>query len=133
MKQLIYIYGNLENNLKIKRLLFETDGPHCAYCNHRFTSFFDKGLTLDHVIPRKYGGSNRLFNLVLCCEECNKQKSSKGGTNLKELANFLWQHKRLREMRDILYETIPSRVLNRLPHEVRDSYVNYKFLKKGVG
>ena len=32
--------------------------------------------SLDHVIPRSKGGTNRLSNLVLACCECNQAKGS---------------------------------------------------------
>jgi len=125
--ELFYIYGNLKNNLQIKKHLFDTDGPFCVYCHRGFTMYKDRELTIDHVIPRKYGGSNRLHNLVLSCENCNKNKDSKGGTNLQDLINCLLQHRRLREiLSKITFETIPSRVLVRLPKEVKDHYINYK-------
>ena len=37
----------------------------CAYCG-------GKGLQVDHVKPRKRGGSDSLRNLVCCCWECNR-------------------------------------------------------------
>ena len=33
-------------------------------------------LTVDHIIPRKYGGSNYDKNLRILCRKCNSQKSS---------------------------------------------------------
>lgn len=126
--ELFYIYGNLENNLKIKKLLFDTDGPFCVYCYKRFLNYQEKGLTIDHVIPRRFGGSNRLHNLVLCCDICNSTKKEKGGKELSALTNYLWQKRRVREMIEkVRKETIPRRVLLRLPREVRNGYIRPQF------
>jgi len=121
---LFYIYGDLENNLKIRRLLFEIDGPHCVYCYKQFETYQVPDVTIDHVVPRKFGGSNRLHNLVLSCENCNKMKASKGGKELFSLTNYMWQKRRTREINDkIKFETIPLRVLLRLPLEVKNGYI----------
>ncbi len=56
-----------------KRSLLKRYGSTCYYCEGRFNP---DDLTLDHVIPRMRGGSNKLSNLVLACEPCNRDKGS---------------------------------------------------------
>lgn len=63
--------GRHERNSKW--LLLMLQGSLCAYCG--------KGLdyesaTLDHYIPRAYGGPNAQHNLRLCCSPCNQSKGS---------------------------------------------------------
>lgn len=36
-----------------------------------------EGLTLDHIIPRVYGGTNELANFQLLCEACHVEKSKR--------------------------------------------------------
>lgn len=36
----------------------------------------DMKLTIDHIIPRALGGSDKESNLKACCKYCNKQKGS---------------------------------------------------------
>lgn len=44
---------------------------HCAHCGAT------EGLTLDHIMPRVYGGTNMQENLQLLCPPCNVEKSKK--------------------------------------------------------
>lgn len=112
-----YIYGSLGNNIEVKEFLFEEDGPFCVYCATKYENHVE--LTLDHVIPKTLGGSNEIFNLVLACTNCNRNK---GGKSEIKLVNFLLQMRRLRELNHIVHETIPSRVLKKLPKKIRSGY-----------
>ena len=49
-------------------------GNLCCYCGVKLTR---NSLTLDHVVARDNGGSNRKLNLLLACRVCNSTK----GTN----------------------------------------------------
>lgn len=55
-----------------RRSIFARDNYTCQYCGHRGSD-----LTVDHVIPRKYGGPTSWDNLVCCCKKCNTRKSDK--------------------------------------------------------
>lgn len=114
---LIYIYGNLAHNIALREYMFERDGPICVYCGDEYETITK--LTIDHVIPKTMGGSNEIFNLVLSCYDCNRNK---GGKNNSLLINYLLQVRRLRELRGILEETIPSRVLEKLPTQIKEHY-----------
>lgn len=54
-----------------KRNIMIRDGFKCVYCGDH------KALTLDHLIPKSRGGKNDWFNLVTCCDPCNKKKGDK--------------------------------------------------------
>ena len=52
----------------------------CHYCQVETKTSVDAGplrRTVDHVIPRKFGGEDELSNLVLACQSCNSRKSDK--------------------------------------------------------
>ncbi|HUY87556.1 MAG TPA: HNH endonuclease signature motif containing protein [Pirellulales bacterium] len=48
----------------------------CEYCQRRQIDSPIVPLQIEHVIPRKHGGSDDLENLALACAECNLHKSS---------------------------------------------------------
>lgn len=59
-----------------KRLRFEVfnrDNHTCRYCGR---SAPEVELTVDHVVPKVLGGTNRPENLVTACRDCNSGKSS---------------------------------------------------------
>lgn len=57
--------------LNRKNLLIR-DRHRCQYCNRRVNP-----LTIDHVIPRNYGGNNSWENLVVACLPCNNRKANR--------------------------------------------------------
>jgi hypothetical protein len=50
------------------RAVVRRDGESCARCSTT------DNLTLDHIVPRSRGGSNRIVNLQLLCGPCNQAK-----------------------------------------------------------
>jgi hypothetical protein len=59
-----------------KRLRYEVlqrDNYTCRYCG-AFAPIVR--LEVDHVLPRKHHGKDRLENLVTACEDCNRGKSA---------------------------------------------------------
>lgn len=69
-----------EHYRKVARLI-ERDGMLCHYCGQELSwdnsSYRPDGLSVDHIIPLKKGGSSRMENLVLACRRCNGKKSTK--------------------------------------------------------
>jgi hypothetical protein len=51
----------------IRLQILDRDGWTCAYCG-KYAN------TVDHIIPRKRGGSNDHSNLVAACKPCNSRK-----------------------------------------------------------
>lgn len=51
--------------------LLQKNYYNCYWCDYIFTK---KEITLDHLLPRYYGGSELDHNLVTSCEKCNKKR-----------------------------------------------------------
>ena len=52
-------------------LLAERDGYACANCGRK------DNLTIDHVVPRRMGGTFSWQNLVCACHACNAKKGDR--------------------------------------------------------
>ncbi len=59
-----------------KREIFRRDHYTCQYCGRTL-----QNLTVDHVIPKRLGGTRSWENLVTACAPCNHLK---GGRTLEE-------------------------------------------------
>ena len=66
---------------EVREYLLEKWGRKCVYCGA-------EGLPLEveHIIPRVRGGSNRVSNLTIACEACNRKK------NTRTAAEFGYPH-----------------------------------------
>ena len=51
--------------------IFARDGNICQYCGRTFPK---NELSIDHLIPRSYGGKSTWENVVCCCFGCNRKK-----------------------------------------------------------
>jgi 5-methylcytosine-specific restriction endonuclease McrA len=58
--------------------IFSRDDNTCQYCGKAFSK---QELSIDHVIPRSYGGKSTWENVVCCCFTCNR---TKGGRTPKQ-------------------------------------------------
>lgn len=66
-----------------KTEIFRRDGHTCQYCGRK-----TRDLTIDHVVPRRLGGSHSWENLVAACPTCNHRK---GGRTLEQAKMRLLQ------------------------------------------
>lgn len=56
---------------QVREYLLEKFQRQCVYCNIQ-----DVPLQIEHISPKSKGGSNRVSNLTLACEQCNLKKGS---------------------------------------------------------
>jgi 5-methylcytosine-specific restriction endonuclease McrA len=60
---------------EVREYLLEKWGRTCAYCGATGVP-----LQVEHIVPRTRGGSDRVSNLTLACDPCNKRKGSHTAT-----------------------------------------------------
>jgi 5-methylcytosine-specific restriction endonuclease McrA len=76
----------------------------CPYCGNAFgTSYSRRGAwhgwlkpTVDHIVPRSFGGDDTKENLLAICQVCNKLKSDHIFKSYRELISYLqrkWRRK----------------------------------------
>lgn len=63
-------------------------GDRCHWCGRVMEFSLDKRssklyATIDHVVPKSWGGSNKIKNLVLACFKCNKHRGASGDMNFR--------------------------------------------------
>jgi len=56
---------------EVREYLLEKWDHTCAYCGAK-----EVPLQIEHIHPKAKGGSNRVSNLTLACEPCNKKKAT---------------------------------------------------------
>ncbi len=59
-----------------RRLVRERAGDRCEYCRLHQDHSPLATLQIEHVNPRKHGGTDDIENLALACIDCNLSKSS---------------------------------------------------------
>ena len=73
-----YISGTIKYEV-LKRASFR-----CELCG---ISADEKGLEVDHIVPRNKGGSDDTSNLQSLCYSCNSMKRDRDDTDFREMAN----------------------------------------------
>ena len=69
-------YLNSVERKKLRRKLF-TENPNCFHCGRKmklgagFNGEMDLFATIEHLVPRRDGGSNKESNIVLVHKKCN--------------------------------------------------------------
>ena len=56
---------------QLRTYVFHQNGHRCFYCGEQ-----GKPLTLDHIIPKSRGGTDRVANLTTACLKCNQLKDN---------------------------------------------------------
>jgi 5-methylcytosine-specific restriction endonuclease McrA len=67
-----YIHVPHKRILLTRKNIIKRDGHRCQYCGANHSS-----MTVDHVIPKLYGGKDTWENLVCACIKCNNIKGNR--------------------------------------------------------
>jgi len=74
--RLVYMVKRPRRQRKLTKFeVFSRDQYTCQYCGRQ-----TKELTLDHVIPRRWGGEHAWGNVVSACKVCNRRKGGRTPT-----------------------------------------------------
>lgn len=66
--------GRIKVPPNARKRLYEEQGGICNGCEN---SYLFKDMTLDHIVPRSKGGTNKIENLQLLCHHCNSIKGNR--------------------------------------------------------
>jgi len=55
--------------------------PYCLYCG---VFLLPEDVSLDHILPRSKGGSDKIENLAISCIDCNRMKHTRTGEEFSE-------------------------------------------------
>ncbi|HWQ03586.1 MAG TPA: HNH endonuclease signature motif containing protein [Candidatus Nitrosotenuis sp.] len=81
--------ANCMKNPELRQAIYRREGGRCFYCLRRL---LPKLVSLDHVISLAEGGDHSYRNVVVCCFECNVNKSS---TPAIDFLRGLWRKGRI--------------------------------------
>jgi 5-methylcytosine-specific restriction endonuclease McrA len=64
-----YVRVPVKRIMLTRKNIIKRDGGHCQYCGRKKPQ-----MTVDHIIPKIFGGRDTWENLVCACLECNNRK-----------------------------------------------------------
>jgi len=64
-----YVKVPVKRIMLTRKNIIKRDGGRCQYCGKKKPQ-----MTVDHVVPKIYGGTDTWENLVCACLECNNRK-----------------------------------------------------------
>lgn len=64
------------NSINKKEFLYKIQKKRCSYCKKKICI---QNMTLEHLIPKSYKGTNHLYNLCLVCQKCNEKRQNNMG------------------------------------------------------
>ncbi len=91
----------MKRTRRLKRYLYNRDHRRCFYCEKPLTF---RQMTIDHVVSLSRGGTDDVFNLVVCCRDCNDAKGDRPTEGAGELHIHLFK----RAVRDGKIEDPPE-------------------------
>lgn len=149
---MLYVYGSALSDIMFE-LTYIIHGNTCYYCNNPLTEQAEnipepfRKRTIDHLIPRDFGGPSITNNLRPCCLDCNSKKGNMFPEEFelwgkikkiepekerrKEMRAFKEELKQIREQRR--YGEIPSLPNEWISEGVPKSAYVYFYTEEPVG
>jgi ATP adenylyltransferase len=107
--------GYLSGSLRYE--ILRRAGFRCELCG---VSAGERAIEVDHIFPRKHGGTDDLTNLQALCFKCNANKGARDDTDFRAIRDGI----NARQSGCLFCELHPDRVIasNALAIAVRDNY-----------
>lgn len=80
----------LRINSQLKRRLYK--GLFLSSCYYCKQVFFIQELTIEHIVPHSFGGTNDDANITLACAPCNQKKGRESWFLKKKLGKEKYKH-----------------------------------------
>lgn len=78
-------------NKKIKKSFYKNIAFHpCCYCK---SVFLMKDLTVEHLFPLSWGGTNDISNIDLACSPCNQKRGKESWFLKKDMLKEIYNNK----------------------------------------
>lgn len=87
----------------------------CCYCDRKFSKTIIR--SVEHIIPRSFGGSNDLNNLIYACKECNSLRQNMSFLDFRNMIKSLLNNNRVIKLRSYTREDIQN-ILNNLENQL---------------
>ncbi len=93
-------------NEKVRYQIFSRDSFRCKACGRSA----DDGvkLTVDHVIPVDWGGTNDMLNLITLCDECNRGKKAWVDTAPSNVMKGVMDKSTVEQRIETLFDKFPN-------------------------
>jgi len=74
----------------LRDFVLDVTGGHCAYCGRQLQR---ADWHVDHIIPRKHGGTSKRTNIFPSCIRCNTKKQDMTPDELRHYLRWQTYHK----------------------------------------
>ncbi|MDU6924012.1 HNH endonuclease signature motif containing protein [Franconibacter helveticus] len=74
---------------RVRNIVIRRDKGLCQSCKRQ--GIFRPGSSVDHIVAKAHGGSNKLDNLECICSECHKAKTARERLNGRSYAGLVFR------------------------------------------
>lgn len=71
-RRFIHFYPKIPKHMTKTEYLYKLQNGKCIYCNKKLNNNYTK----EHLIPKSFGGTNKIGNLCLVHKECNHKRGN---------------------------------------------------------
>jgi 5-methylcytosine-specific restriction endonuclease McrA len=117
-------YQELRQTKEFKKWWWDQRAYQDNLCYYCLDSLEDVVINVEHIMPMSAGGTNAYSNMVLSCQDCNKEKGA------KVLSKKLRKELRQRLTDRILTKKYKTKVLDILTREELEKELSYRIARE---